>query len=90
MANGTQWQYTSLKVLYFFKFLFLVFGIVKTLHESGIVTVPSKNWYWVLGIVKASLKILGIGIGINRVVLLRSGAQNRKTNGKAIRSKLLS
>ena len=28
----------------------------------------------VLGIVKASLEILGIGIGVKKVVLLRSGA----------------
>ena len=31
----------------------------------------------VLGIVKASLEILGIGIGVKNVVLLRSGLQNK-------------
>ena len=57
----------------------LVLGIVKTLHEYW-------YWYWVLlrslqklalvlGIVKASLEILGIGIGVNKVVLLRSGVK---------------
>ena len=56
----------------------LVLGIVKTLHEYW-------YWYWVLlrliknlvlvlGIVKASLEILGIGIGVKKVVLLRSAA----------------
>ena len=55
----------------------LVLGIVKTNHEY---------WYWVLlrthqklvlvlGIVKASLEILGIGIGVKKVVLLMSDFQ---------------
>ena len=54
----------------------LVLGIVKTVHEYW-------YWYWVLlrthqklvlvlGIVKASLEILGIGIGVKKVVLLMS------------------
>ena len=56
----------------------LVLGIVKTVHEYW-------YWYWVLlrthqklvlvlGIVKASLEILGICIGVKKVVLLMSDA----------------
>ena len=55
----------------------LVSGIVKTVHEYC-------YWYWELlrthhkigiGIVKASLKILGIGIGVKKVVLHMSALQ---------------
>ena len=62
-------------------FKVLVLGIVNTLHNY---------WYWVLlnplqklvlvlSIVKASLEILGIGIGVKKVVLLRSATDTSTT-----------
>ena len=57
------------------KLLVLVLGIVKTVHEycNWILLRTHQKLVLVLGIVKASLEVLGIGIGLKKVVLLMSG-----------------
>ena len=50
------------------KLLVLVLGIVKTVHEycNWILLRTHQKLVLVLGIVKASLEILGIGIGVKK------------------------